>query len=59
MKSMLLWHPDSPGISVTVLVPWWRRRSARKWGFATNTEVLRMYKHRKVEDCISGKMEDD
>jgi hypothetical protein len=39
-RMMLLWHPDSPGMRVWARVPWWRVRSARRWGFATIGDAL-------------------
>lgn len=46
MPRMRLWHPESPGVHVTVDVRWYRVNSALKWGFATLGECLREDKRR-------------
>ena len=35
---VVAWHPDSPGVRVTVWRPWWRRKAAE---FATLGEMTR------------------
>lgn len=53
MCRMRLWHPESPGVHVTVDVRWYRVYWAVKSGFATNSEVLREYNRKnKIQKML-------
>lgn len=41
-----LWHPESPGMVVTVRPSWLRRLGIVRSQFATLGEVIRMYRGR-------------
>lgn len=40
-RMVTAWHPDSPGVRVTVWRPWWRPKMSP---FATLGEVVRSYR---------------
>lgn len=46
--TVTLWHPESPGVKVTVRPCWLRRLGIVRSPFATLGEVLRMYRDQGV-----------
>lgn len=46
-KPVTLWHPDSPGVHVTVRPSLLRRLGIVRSPFATLGEVVRMYREKK------------
>lgn len=47
MKSLVLWHPDSPGMRVPVVRTWWQRL-IYPTDFATIGESLKYYKYEEA-----------
>jgi len=51
MTPIVLWHPDSPGMKVSVVRSWWQKTIYPK-DFATIDETLKYYAYQKAFEML-------